>query len=1111
MTVIRGGCSEAELALPYLPFLEAVGNHLAASDLEKVRARLGPVRRELAQLFPQLEPEAVPPEVESTQGRLRLFEAMLALLRIPAQEIGLLVVIEDLHWADASTRELLDYLTRRLRSARILVLGTYRRDELNRRHPLLPLIRNWRRAHSVTVVDVEPMSPECVAEMISAIFDEPTSDDTRDFLHGRTDGNPFVLEEMLKAALDRGDIFRTNSGWDRKALSEMRIPATVRDTILLRLDRLSEEQIAILRAASALGADFSYQVLVALSGQHEEAVRSAVEACVQQQLLEEEAGRYRFRHALTREAVYEDVIAPQREALHSQAADILTSLGAPAVEIAFHLLAARRGEEALPLCLKAAAEAEAAYAHRDAISLYLRALPLVQDPQLKAEVSCRLGAAHQTIRESVQARRYLETGIPELERQGERALAARFRLPLGGVFAAMGQADRAGAEYERARRDLEPEGPSQDLAQVYNQLASQQLFNQRLPEGLELARRAVEVAEAAGAVGARIRAQATLGVALSFAGRLTDGIAALDKSYEEGIQIGDPGIAVGALHNGTLMRSVAGRIDEMRVRNELFSHLPDDPPINRVFHQHMNGYYHLAAGHAAAALESFDRMIAIAMDASLEMWVARGRGGRADALYDLDRLSEARTELSASSAFEGKMEIGGRTFGVVRLALGVGDLATATREAALIFKMKGWGAYARAGVGWVAVEAFIGAGDLDAAQRAASIAMEEQPAELQTWVDLIAGTLALGLDDTMAAIPALRRSAESFWSGGGKRLEWVARSALARALMQSGELESALDEARLVHRETTRSGALCAARMAAELLSELGVSPPTAYAGAADAMGSRTAPDEIERLQIGERLVTVLFADVTGYTALTRSRVPAAMAERIGTFQRWAGDEVGRHHGVVDKFAGDALMATFNVSGKSVDHPLHALQTAIALGDKAATIGLPIGVGIATGPAVVGSLAEGANMSVVGDTTNLASRLQGQAEGGEIVLGAETYRRVRDWIAGSGYESTEARVKLKGVNKAVIAQRVRPRGAVHAGRENGLAGGLTRRELEIARLVAEGLSNREIASRSVISVRTAEYHVEQIRNKLGFNSRSQIAAWFATQDRLPASGIAKHR
>jgi class 3 adenylate cyclase len=548
------------------------------------------------------------------------------------------------------------------------------------------------------------------------------------------------------------------------------------------------------------------------------------------------------------------------------------------------------------------------------------------------------------------------------------------------------------------------------------------------------------------------------------------------------------------------MRLLAGRINEMPARLELFSQLPDDP-INQILQQHVTGNYHSAAGHAAAALASSDRMIAIARDAGLELWVARGKGVRADALYDLDRLSEARTELPEASAFQEKIEIGGRAVAVTRLALAEEDLATATREAALIFEMKGWAPSTRATVGWVAVDAFVRAGDLDAAQRAASIATEEQPAAMQPWVDLIAGTLALGLDDALAAIPPLRRSAQSFRGSGGKRLEWVARSALARALVQSGELESAVDEARLLHGEANQSGSWRVVHIANELLGKLGISSPTADQGPEDAAPSQAAPVVDEPLRAGERLVSVLFADVRGYTALTKMQPPAEIAERIGTFQRWAGDEIGRHRGLVDKFAGDAVMATFNVSGRSVDHALHALQTAIALGDKAATIGLPIGVGIATGPAVVGALAEGANVSVVGDTTNLASRLQGQANGGEIVLSAETYRRVRDWIAGSGYESTEARLKLKGVNKPVIAQTVRKRGAGPTGRENGRAGGLTRRELEIARLVAEGLSNREIASRSFISVRTAEYHVEQIRNKLGFNSRSQIAAWFATQDR----------
>ncbi len=228
MAVFWGGCSAAELALPYLPFLEAVGNYRRA-NLEQLRQRLGPARRELAYLFPQLDTERAPRDVgDPTETKLRLFEAVLSLLTIPADQQGLLVVIEDLHWADASTRELLDYLARRLRDTRIMVLATYRSDELYRKHPLLPVVQGWRRAGVAEVIELKPLPPDGVADMVHAIFDQPIRAEFRDFLHDRSEGNPFVLEEFLKAALDRGDIYRTQARWERKSLDELKIPPGTR-------------------------------------------------------------------------------------------------------------------------------------------------------------------------------------------------------------------------------------------------------------------------------------------------------------------------------------------------------------------------------------------------------------------------------------------------------------------------------------------------------------------------------------------------------------------------------------------------------------------------------------------------------------------------------------------------------------------------------------------------------------------------------------------------------------------------------------------------------------------------------------------------------------------
>ena len=123
---------------------------------------------------------------------------------------------------------------------------------------------------------------------------------------------------------------------------------------------------------------------------------------------------------------------------------------------------------------------------------------------------------------------------------------------------------------------------------------------------------------------------------------------------------------------------------------------------------------------------------------------------------------------------------------------------------------------------------------------------------------------------------------------------------------------------------------------------------------------------EPEFVQSGERLVTMLFADVRGYTALSATTAPADLAERIGTLYRWAAAEVSRHHGFVDKFAGDAVMATFNATGTRIDHAREALAAALALSGKAALLDLGVGIGIAVGPAVVGRTVAGGNVSVLG-------------------------------------------------------------------------------------------------------------------------------------------------
>jgi class 3 adenylate cyclase len=265
---------------------------------------------------------------------------------------------------------------------------------------------------------------------------------------------------------------------------------------------------------------------------------------------------------------------------------------------------------------------------------------------------------------------------------------------------------------------------------------------------------------------------------------------------------------------------------------------------------------------------------------------------------------------------------------------------------------------------------------------------------------------------------ALLGSAVAKFEDGGLRLDvWHAGRGLAEAEAKSGNREAAQRRLGAIASAAEAEGARLAAKLARDTAAELGLE-------VAPAPEPAVASTDGDRVATGERMVSVLFADVRGYTQISGRSAPADMLDRITSLQRWASQEVARRHGLVDKFAGDSVMATFNISGQSVDHTLQALQAAIAIIDKASLVELPVGAGIAVGPAVVGRLAESANLSVLGEVTNLAARLQSQAAAGEVTLSEEAYRRVQDWLAerGTGVERIE--IELKGFSEPVIAYRV---------------------------------------------------------------------------------------
>jgi class 3 adenylate cyclase len=1009
--VVSGGCSEAELSLPYLPFLEAIGNYLASTDIAQLQVRLGSAAEELGQLFPQMG-RPTPTSGDAAQAKLRLFESMLLLLRDAARSRAMLLILEDLHWADPATRELLDYGTRRLRSTNVLIVATYRSDELHRKHALLPTIQGWRRAGQVEIVELQNLDAQRVGDMVCAIFDEASvTEEFRDFLHERSEGNPFVLEEMLRDALDRGDIYRSETGWDRKSLVEMRIPRTVQDAILQRLERLAREHVIVLSAASVIGRSFDLATLAAVAGVGEAEVLVAIEAAVTAQLIEEEdrtSGRYWFRHALTREAVYEDMIVPRRQQLHSKVADVLASqAGGVAVDQANHLLMAGRYDEAVSMCIAAADDAMNALAYRDAAELLERAAPHVHDSVDRARMLCRAADAYWNNSEPANAKRLLEQGTADLEAAGLPVEAAGHRVMLGRCWWELMRSDLAEEQFQQARQVLEPAGPSEALAIAYVRLAGLATFGGNHSASLDYATRGLQTAEAAGAKLARAWSLNFMAGAELALGQVEAGFAHIDESYQASVAGGYQFQVGNAVYNATWEAFHLGRVDKLATwvkRLDQIGQSPDDWP------KYMRGLVGLNCGRVVETIEMARVASQKARDAGYQKMVWRIAVLHAHALAENMRAEEAAAVLPPISSRVDVQDAVYDTTARVRTRLAAGDISGAAEDAKTVSPENCMLASPADAVAeairdsvWLRsfVDALLVRGDVVASPRLA----------------VAKGRLALLEGRIDEAVGLLKEADATFRSGGLVLDSWHLGRALAEAEFRSGDIEGARQRLVGIVAEAEPAGALLAAKLAREAAAKLGLEIGAAPEKTEAAPG---AP----RFATGERMVSVLFADVRGYTELAGQSAPADLADRIATLQRWAVQEVGRRYGIVDKFAGDAIMATFNVSGQSVDHALAAVRAAIAIIDKAALAGLPVGAGVAVGPAIVGSLADSANLSVLGEATNLAARLQAGSAPGEVTLSEEAYRRVSGWLESQGIRSDRVELELKGFAAPVPAYRV---------------------------------------------------------------------------------------
>lgn len=463
--VLYGRCDE-ELAVPYQPWIEAIGYLLenSAPDLvEEVIRMHGP---ELAQLLPQLRrrysgvetPHSTDPETE----RYLLLQTVASCISILGADSPVLLVLDDLHWADKPTLTLLRHLFTNMSASSLMMVATYRDSDLMAGHPLIDTIATLRREPGVELIPVRGLDDLAMVQLVQISAGHDLGETTTEMaiaLRRETAGNPFFAHEILRNLVESGDLYQDDTGtWvSAKTLEELTIPQSVRDVVGQRTARLGEETLKSLTTASVIGQEFDVVLLADVSDSDEDDLLKLLEGAAAAGILTEVPGpgeRYRFRHSLTRNTLQAGLSDGRRRRMHRRVAESLEAAvggdpGDRVGELATHWLAAAEpvdGAKATHYARLAGQQAEAHLAPDEAVRWFATALEVLEhDPepqdQARAELLVDLGTAQKHAGDPAYRQTLLDAG--ELaQRVGDVSLMAAAALANSrGFYSKLGAPD----------------------------------------------------------------------------------------------------------------------------------------------------------------------------------------------------------------------------------------------------------------------------------------------------------------------------------------------------------------------------------------------------------------------------------------------------------------------------------------------------------------------------------------------------------------------------------------------------------------------------------------------------------------------------------------------
>jgi len=430
-------CYQLEQALPYQPFIDLARQIMEHDQHWQQLASVW--LRELALLVPEMEAVAVEAMTtaplsdeldESQQGRL--FQAIFKLFAIKSKQYKLLLVIEDIQWADITTLQCLHYLSRHITQVPITIIFTLREENLATNTDLVALLDNLRREKQVRSLSLSRLTQrETKALLMKSADTARYSDQFGNWLYQETAGHPFFLTSILQS-IREGGLLEDAGKTDWPVLSQtdpaLALPDAIRDSVLSRLQRLSQIEREVLDWMSVYGRSFNFSTLTAISSQPKITLLNAVEQLTALQLLEESKGQYDFNHNKIREVVYQDLSASRRTLYHQQigsSLETMKSMTEKSAILAYHFERGEEHEIALDYWMQAGAHALDTYAYQSAVYLFERALTLSNKPADKMDTYHGLGNAHLLLDDHKAATEFIQQGIQLAEDHSDELRRAK--------------------------------------------------------------------------------------------------------------------------------------------------------------------------------------------------------------------------------------------------------------------------------------------------------------------------------------------------------------------------------------------------------------------------------------------------------------------------------------------------------------------------------------------------------------------------------------------------------------------------------------------------------------------------------------------------------------